>query len=214
MVTPSSVYLSREYRRPPDGRGCDCQHVTIVSTANSRRGWTNLATVLPYSSSEHRKRQSCDSATSVKLVTPSGNFRDVMTAGNVTSSCTWCNLLGLPPSLFLFIMRLCYVRCFPEDGGKYRAVFKITIWEIIYWATGWTIGVRFSAGPGVFLFTTASRKALGPTQPPIQWVPGALSLWVKRPGREADHSSPSAEVKEYVELYLHSPILLHGVVLS
>jgi hypothetical protein len=30
--------------------------------------------------------------------------------------------------------------------------------------------------------------ALGLTQPPIQWVPGALSLEVKRPGREADHS--------------------------
>jgi hypothetical protein len=30
--------------------------------------------------------------------------------------------------------------------------------------------------------------ALGPTQPSIQWVPGALSLGVKRPGREADHS--------------------------
>jgi hypothetical protein len=43
-----------------------------------------------------------------------------------------------------------------------------------------------------FLFSTASRSVLGPTQPPIQWVPGALS-----PGREADHSPPSsAEVKE------------------
>jgi hypothetical protein len=39
-----------------------------------------------------------------------------------------------------------------------------------------------------------------------QWVPGALSLGVKRPGREADHSPPSsAEVKECVELYLSSP---------
>jgi hypothetical protein len=39
--------------------------------------------------------------------------------------------------------------------------------------------------------------ALGPTQPPIQWIPGAPSLGVKRPGREADHSLPSsAEVKE------------------
>jgi hypothetical protein len=61
-------------------------------------------------------------------------------------------------------------------------------------------------GLGIFLFTTASRMALGPTQPPIQWAPGALSLWVKRPGSEADHSFPSsAEVKEWVELYLHSP---------
>jgi hypothetical protein len=49
-------------------------------------------------------------------------------------------------------------------------------------------------------------SALGPTQPPIQWVPGALSLAVKRPGREADNSPPSStEVKESVELYLHSP---------
>jgi hypothetical protein len=33
-----------------------------------------------------------------------------------------------------------------------------------------------------------SRKALRPTQPPIQWVPGVLSLGVKRSGREADHA--------------------------
>jgi hypothetical protein len=52
-------------------------------------------------------------------------------------------------------------------------------------------------GLGIFPFTTASRTALGPTQPPVQWVPGALSLWVKWQGREADHSPPSrAEVKE------------------
>jgi hypothetical protein len=68
------------------------------------------------------------------------------------------------------------------------------------WATGWTVGVLgFDSwrGLGIFLFITASRTALGPTQPPIQWVPGVLSLVVKRPGREADHSSPSsAEAKE------------------
>jgi hypothetical protein len=34
---------------------------------------------------------------------------------------------------------------------------------------------------GIF-FSTASRTALGPTQPPIQWVPRALSLGDKRPG--------------------------------
>jgi hypothetical protein len=61
-------------------------------------------------------------------------------------------------------------------------------------------------GLGIFFFTTASRTVLGPTQSPIQWVPGALSLEVKRPVREADHSPPSsAEVKDWVELYLHSP---------
>jgi hypothetical protein len=61
-------------------------------------------------------------------------------------------------------------------------------------------------GLGIFLFTTAFRTALGPTQSPIRWVPGAFSLGVKRPGREATHSpSSSADVKECVELYLHSP---------
>jgi hypothetical protein len=63
------------------------------------------------------------------------------------------------------------------------------------WATGWTIGVLgfySRRGLGTFLFTTASRTALGPTQPPIQWVPGALSVGVKRPEREADHSPPSS----------------------
>jgi hypothetical protein len=77
------------------------------------------------------------------------------------------------------------------------------------WATGWKIGVLgFDSrqGLGIFLSNTASRTALGLTQPPIQWVPGDLSLVVKRQGREADHSPPSrAEVKECVELYLHSP---------
>jgi hypothetical protein len=49
----------------------------------------------------------------------------------------------------------------------------------------------------------------------VHVIPGALSLGVKRPEREAEHSPlSSTEVKECIELYLHSPIRLHGVVLS
>jgi hypothetical protein len=70
----------------------------------------------------------------------------------------------------------------------------------MHWVTGFTIGVLgFDSRRGleIFLFTAASRTALGPTQPPIQWAPEALTLEVKRPGRGADHSPPrSAEVKE------------------
>jgi hypothetical protein len=45
-------------------------------------------------------------------------------------------------------------------------------------------------------YLTASRTALGPTQPPIEWVPAALSPGVKQLGRETDHLPPSsAEVK-------------------
>jgi hypothetical protein len=63
------------------------------------------------------------------------------------------------------------------------------------------IGVRFPAGTGNFLFDTMSRPAMGPTEPPIHGVPEAVSLGVKRPGRESDHSPPSsAEVQECVAL--------------
>jgi hypothetical protein len=68
---------------------------------------------------------------------------------------------------------------------------------------------------GIFLFATASRPALRPTKPPVQWVEGALSVGVKRPEREADDSPPpSAEVKECVNYTSTPPIRLHGFVLS
>jgi hypothetical protein len=67
-------------------------------------------------------------------------------------------------------------------------------------------------GPGIESrwgrnFPHPSRPALGPTQPPIQWVPR-----VKRSGGGVDHPPPSsAEVKERVELYLHFPLALRGL---
>jgi hypothetical protein len=75
--------------------------------------------------------------------------------------------------------------------------------------------VRFPTELGIFLFTTASRMSLGSTQPPILWVPVALSLDVKQPGCEADHPPPSsAEVKNAWSYTSTPPISLHGVVLS
>jgi hypothetical protein len=70
-------------------------------------------------------------------------------------------------------------------------------------------------GLGIFLFTTVSRPALGPTQPPIQLVPGTLSVGVNRPGREADHSPTSiVEVKNAWTYTSTPPTVLHGLVLS
>jgi hypothetical protein len=72
------------------------------------------------------------------------------------------------------------------------------IWDLSLYAYG--LDGRYSI-PGsskrlFFLFSTASRPALVPTQTAIQWVPGALSSAVKVPLCESDHSPPSsAEVK-------------------
>jgi hypothetical protein len=67
--------------------------------------------------------------------------------------------------------------------------------------------VRSLAGAEEFSSSPASRPALGPTQPPIQWVPGGPFLGGKaRPGRDTDHSPPSsAEVKNKRERYLPTP---------
>jgi hypothetical protein len=51
-------------------------------------------------------------------------------------------------------------------------------------------------GNGFFLFTTLSRSALGPTQPPIQRVLGALFPGVRGLELDACHTLPSsAEVR-------------------
>jgi hypothetical protein len=115
------------------------------------------------------------------------------------------------------LLEICYLKLFLYFfyPWRIRAAIAQSVQRL---ATGWTIGVlEFYSrrGLGIFLFTTASRTALGPTQPPIQWVPGTLSLRVKRQGREADHSPPSsAEVKNVWSYTSTPPIRLHGVVLS
>jgi hypothetical protein len=48
-------------------------------------------------------------------------------------------------------------------------------------------------------FPQPYRPALGPTQTPVQWVPG-LFQGIKRPGRGVDHPLSGVEVKERVEL--------------
>jgi hypothetical protein len=46
-------------------------------------------------------------------------------------------------------------------------------------------GVRIPEGQEILLYSKASRRVLGPTQPPDQCVAGAVSLGTKKPGRKA-----------------------------
>jgi hypothetical protein len=56
-----------------------------------------------------------------------------------------------------------------------------------------------------FFFSTLSKQALGPTQPPSQWIAGDPSPGVKGMGHEADLSPPtSAEVKK-MWIYTSTP---------
>jgi hypothetical protein len=101
------------------------------------------------------------------------------------------------------------------------AVIAHSVWWPGYGLDDRRIGVRFTAGSRDFLFSTAFRPALGPTQPPSQWVPGALSPWAKRLGREAaihlhrdsrlrmrDVFMAGSEIKAQGQLYLHLTAVL------
>jgi hypothetical protein len=91
----------------------------------------------------------------------------------------------------------------PVSFLRFELLTAVSIKFAVFWdvksrdsavgiATGYGAGipiVRSSilAGGKNFFFSMSFRPALGPTQPPNQRVPGALSPGVKRPGREADH---------------------------
>jgi hypothetical protein len=78
-------------------------------------------------------------------------------------------------------------------------------------ATGYGLDARGLSPTRVklLIFSTASRLALGPKQPPDQWVPGSLSSGVKWRGREDDHSPPSVARSRMVELCLQYPTSFH-----
>jgi hypothetical protein len=62
------------------------------------------------------------------------------------------------------------------------------------------VSIKFSFGQSTFLFCHTqclSRPALLSTQPPIQWVLGALSPGGNQQGHETDHSPPNGtEIKQ------------------
>jgi hypothetical protein len=62
----------------------------------------------------------------------------------------------------------------------HRAGVAQSVWCL---TTGWTTGRSGfdpRQGQRIFPLSSVSRPALGPTQPPVQWVTGVLSPGVKR----------------------------------
>jgi hypothetical protein len=98
----------------------------------------------------------------------------------------------------------------PHNHGA----FPVTFYNVMNQSSRYSNWLRAgrsrgrSSSPGrvkIFISSTSSRPALGSTQPPIQWVPDALSPGIKRPGREADHFPPaSAEIKK-MWIYTSTP---------
>jgi hypothetical protein len=73
----------------------------------------------------------------------------------------------------------------------YTVVYSIVGIATRYGLDGQGVGVRIPVGSKIVF--AASRPALGPSQPPVHWVPGGD----KAAGREADDSPPTnAEVKK------------------
>jgi hypothetical protein len=66
-----------------------------------------------------------------------------------------------------------------------------------------------SSSPGrgmIFLLSTPSTPALGPTQPPIKWVrEGALSPGVKQPVSEGDYPPPTTSELKNTWIYTSTP---------
>jgi hypothetical protein len=88
---------------------------------------------------------------------------------------------------------------------------------ILFTPIMWTKLVRLPARAimGFFLIATASRLDLGGTQPPIQWIPVALTPHIKRPGREANQSPRrSVEIKNVWSYTSTHTLCLHGVALG
>jgi len=98
-----------------------------------------------------------------------------------------CGLTDLAKSVYVCETQIFVIFDSAEVGCPF---FLYTCMIIQRWATGWM---------------NRGSTALGPTQPPIQWATGALSLGVKRQGREAYHSPPSATEVKQVWSYTFTP---------
>jgi len=74
----------------------------------------------------------------------------------------------------------------------------------------WRIAIQFPADARDIYVLYTFTMALGSTQPPTQWVPGASLPEVRRLVLEADNWSTLSAENKNSELYLHSLIHHQG----
>jgi hypothetical protein len=67
------------------------------------------------------------------------------------------------------------------------------------------VGVRVSGGEIVFPLSHVVQTCSEAHRPPIQWLPGALSSGVERPGREADNSPATSAEFQKMWIYTATP---------
>jgi len=101
-------------------------------------------------------------------------------------------------------MKRCYVT-YEQSAAPCRILEDSSFYMFLSTTTeeygpGSSVGIATEYGldgpgsnPGGDEIFRPSRPALGPTQPPVKWVP-CLPGGKVRPGRAADHSPPSSAV--------------------
>jgi hypothetical protein len=98
-------------------------------------------------------------------------------------------------------MKAC-VRFYPHPDGNFLNIYNKVFEKYILFFTHISEYCNGQTGPGAHQSSYPNGT-------------GALSAGVKRSGHEADHSSPNyCRYQEYMDLYIHSPIRLYGVVLN